>query len=251
MSLVNQREDGAGDAGASSILPGAQEAAWSARVPVGIRDTFIGRRNAIIGELSKCYEDGVVIGRMIQVLPIVASLPETFRFQDALGYACEGLQDMTAPNANELKTKISQRIQSIASKAERHCENADATMRYMQRLERQFNATLGRLIEEEQKGCAQKVEGLCERLDTVLQDLSPDVHGEIANNVEELKAMTSSLRRYTRLSLLADVEKCNGIELTSEQCGAPFVAVPVKEFFERLNSSVVVLLNRLSDHGAA
>lgn len=251
MSLGRERDDRSGDVSAPPVSSCANQAERESRVPLGHRDTFLARRNALIGDLSKCYDEGVTIGRIIQVLPIVSSLPEDFRFQDALSYRPNTGQDMVFPSVEELKSKISEKIRAVASKADYHCDSVDARTNYMGLLERQFNDMLSRLIDEERTTCAQKVEGLCLRLDCVCRDLALEFHGDIIEHLDKLTGMAKSLRLFSQRCLLATTDDPQSIELISSPPSGPHLILPIKEFFDRLNSVTIELLNILSDQSAA
>ena len=251
MSLGIGSEEGRSERSASSLPAHVGEERDSARAPAGFRESYLSRRNTLIGGLGKCFEDGTLLGQILQELPVISSLPQNFQFSDALRYDPTHESGDSSPIVGVLKSTISERIKVIAKNADGLCDSPEAKTRYMDRLARQFNTMLTHLIEEEREGCALKVEALCARVDTILSHFEGETVCDLGQRVEELRRLGISLRRYSGSYLETNAESPSTIELLSARPGLPAVIIPLKEFFDRFNSGIVELLNSISEQSAA
>jgi hypothetical protein len=251
MSLGIRSEEGPFEASDSSLSSREGVGRADVAVPTSFRENYIQRRNTVIGELSKCYEEGFLLGQILPVLPIIEDLPNTFQFADALAYQAAGVAEDEAPIVSVLKSKMAKNIQEPAAKAAQHCDSPQAKSRFLGVLERKYKAELKELIEAERKGCADKIEGLCSRLEQVYETLVTDFLSQDDNNLQDLRRATLSLRAYASRYFGVSPASSTKIEFVSAHPGTPPQAVSLKDFFDRLNSGTVELLRTISDKHAA
>jgi hypothetical protein len=247
---IEKGEEQTGE-GAGSLFHRQDEPRREFRAPTGFRQPYLVERKALIGELTKCYEEGVNLGQILQGFVVIAQLPGSFKFSDALSHDPASLRGSALSTVEALKSKISERIKAVANKAAEHSDSSEAKRRSMQRLERQFNTMLGRLIDNERSGCAHKANALCERIESVSRELMGGPRPDLVEKIECVRLSGKALHRYSSLYLETSAEPSATIELTSARAGSPSTPQTLKHFFERLNSHTVELLNSISDYTGA
>lgn len=251
MSLGIGHDEGPFEGSESPSSPRAGEVVADAGVPSAFRESYLQRRNAVMGDLSKCYDEGYLLGQILPVLPIIEELPNTFQFADALSYnpACAAASE--SPIVRELKSKIAKNMQEPAANVDQHCDSPEEKNRFLGVLERKYNAELKELIEEERRGCADRIEALCGRIEQVCDTVVADFLGQDPSNLEDLRRATLSLRAYSSRHLGPNPESSTVIEFLSAQPGTSPQVVPLDAFFDRLNSGTVALLRTITDSHAA
>ena len=251
MSLGIGNEEGPCEASESSLSPRGGEVGADVGMPSAFRESYRQRRNAVMGELSKCYDDGYLLGQILPVLPIIEDLPNTFQFGDAVSYQPSGEAKSESQIVRVLKSKMAKNIQEPAAKADQHCDSPEEKSRFLGVLERRYNADLKELIEAERRGCADRIEALSGRIEQVCDTLAADFLSKGHNKLEDLRRATLSLRAYSSRYLGDSPESSTIIEFISAQPGTPSQVVSLEDFFDRLNSGTVELLRTLADRHAA
>lgn len=251
MSLGIGNDEEPCEATGSSLSPRGSEVSADVGVPAAFREGYLQRRNALMGELSKCYDDGFLLGQILPVLPIIENLPNTFQFSDALSYKPSGEAESESPIVRVLKSKMAKNIQEPAAKTNQHCESPEEKSRFLGMLERRYNANLKELIEAERRGCADRIEALCGRNEQVYEALIADFVSCDDSKLEDLRRLTLSLRAYSSQYFAVSPESSTSIELVSAQPGTPSQVLSLEDFFDRLNSGTIELLRTLSDRHAA
>ena len=251
MSLGIENEEGRCGASESSLGHRAGEVGADVGVSSGFREGYLQRRNAVMGELSKCYDDGYLLGQILPVLPIIEDLPNTFQFGDALSYKPSGEAESESQIVRVLKSKMAKNIQEPAAKADQICDSPEEKSRFLRVLERKYNADLKELIEAERRGCADRIEALCGRIEQVCDTLAVDFLSQGHIKLDDLRRATLSLRAYSSRYLGVSPESSTIIEFVTAQPESLSQVVSLEDFFDRLNSGTVELLRTLSDRPAA
>ena len=226
------------------------EVGQSASIPSTHRETFTHQSNNLIHELTRCLNEGVVIGPIIQGLTPVFNLPKTFRFADARAFNAESAMG-TSSYIEALKAEISTKVQGVVNKALDLYDTDEGREGYLKRIQQEFDLMLKNLIEEERKGCANRVNALCGRIDSVVHNLEEEFRGVFDGNVESLRRVSGSLRRYVECHLQANTESSCIIEVLSLKSGGPVTLVSVEKFFENLSGEIGDLLFGLSERNVA
>lgn len=241
MSLGTHRDEGKDKSAAGRP---STEAPQSPCAPRGHREAFIDQREGLLRDLLGCQQEGEQIGQLLRFVAAVSN----FRLRDAVAFNPTNVEEAALPQVHLLKTTIAKWVKVAATGAEELFDTPEAQREYMERLESQFDDMRYELIQGDRDECLPLVHRLCSRIESVTERL----HGECGELIgggsgENLRRMAADLRTYSERFFATGTETPSAIEVHFSKPGVPSTSVPLKNFFDRLNSETAALYRALSD----
>lgn len=240
LNEIDQNQIGAspGDESASRV-PGVLST--SAAV---FRNQHLLLRGQVIDELKKCHEECDNMAALVTGAGLMCDLHSNFTFNDALSFRANPPRDAADRALNTLKEKIATAVQSVASQADTLCQTQEEREAFSNRLERQFETIRSKLIQDETARTADKLFGLCDRVESVVGQLS-SFGASMREARDRLGDMARSLRLYAPDSLGFAVVRSHQLN------GGVQTDIPVADFFDQLNTLIVDTYSSLRDQAAA
>lgn len=240
--------DAGRDDGTASYASG--QGLGDASSPASPREQYLDERRKLIAELTKCHEDTEVLGPLIQELRSITKLQESFTFSDAMNFS-EHDQDANGECAvHALKARISLAVQHHARQAESLCHTPEQRSTFMGLLERQFRDVQTTLVDQERQRCADRLLGLCDRLDFVAQSLA-NFPGCPRQTEAVIVIMARSLRAYAQSNLGNPSIQIDPVESTDRKGFTGIPSISVAQFLKMLDDLSVETLCNFIDQPAA
>lgn len=214
------------------------------------RAEYFEQRRYLVAELTKCHEETAVLGPLIQELNSVSQLERTFSFRDALAFSASSQGDPGDLAVQALKGKIALALQNLQRQAGTICRSPEELDAFMSRLERQFQEIQKTLIHQERRQCADKLDGLCDRLDVVICTLAC-FPSRARQHEACLSVMSKTLRAYAKESLGESSIRIGGQEGTERADMPEGASMSISEFLNLLDNLTVETLHVFLDQAAA
>ncbi len=214
------------------------------------RDQYLDQRRRLIAELTRSHEDTEVLGPLIQELHSITKLQESFSFSDAMNFS-EQAQDANGECAvHALKARLALAVQHHAGQAESLCRTPEQRSTFMGLLERQFREVQTTLVDQERQRCADRLLGLCDRLDFIAQNLA-NFPGRSRQTEALMGIMARSLRAYARSNLGHPSIEIDSLEPTGRQGFTGVPSISIAQFLKLLDDLSVETLCNFIDQAAA
>lgn len=175
---------------------------------------------------------------------LMCDLRSNFTFNDALSFTANPSHDAADRALNALKEKIATAVQGVANLADTLCPTPEQREAFSKRLERGFDTIRSKLIQDETDRTAEKLFGLCIRVERVVGQLS-NFGASMKEARGRLGDMARSLRLYAHTSLGSPVVHTHQLD------GGVRTEIPVADFFDQLNTLIVDTYNSLREQAAA
>lgn len=153
-----------------------------------------------------------------------------FNFQDARTLQVADVYGRGEHPFLILRNKIAIKVQELSSQASELCQSPEGEEAFMTRLEKQFKTIKATVVTQERKGCAEKITGLCDQIEQVVDRLRA-LPERSSHSADALERLAGSLRDYAHYTLGQSSIALTRVEDGSESSSQE---ISVAAYFEKL-----------------